>query len=59
MEVGQKGLLNCKYYKSFDKFKDAINKSLLKVSHIDKKKEIDSLLTLNFQLFDNAIYSRC
>jgi transposase len=54
----KKDCLNCKYHKSFDEFKKAINQSLLKVSQSDRKMEIDSLLTLNFQLFDNAIYSR-
>ena len=54
----KKDCLNCKYYENFEKFKDAINQSLLKVSQMDRKKEMDSLLTLNFQLFDNAIYSR-
>ena len=54
----KKDCLNCKYYENFEKFKDAINQSLLKVSQIDRKKEMDSLLTLNFQLFDNAIYNR-
>jgi len=54
----KKDCLNCKYYESFDKFKDAINQSLLKVSQSDRNKEMDSLLALNFQLFDSAIYSR-
>jgi transposase len=54
----KKDCLNCKYYECFDKFKDAINQSLLKISQIDRKKEMDSLLTLNFQLFDSAIYNR-
>jgi transposase len=54
----KKDCLNCKYYECFDEFKNAINQSLLKTSQRDKKKEIDSLLTLNFQLFDNAIYNR-
>jgi transposase len=55
----KKDCLNCKYYKCFDEFKHAINQSLLKTSQMDKKKEMDSLLTLNFQLFDSAIYGRC
>ena len=54
----KKDCLNCKYYESFDKFKDAINQSLLKVSQSDRNEEMDSLLALNFQLFDSAIYSR-
>ena len=48
----------CKYYESFDEFKDAINLSLMKVSEIEYKKELDGLLNLKFQLFDNVIYDR-
>ena len=55
----KKDCLNCKYYECFDKFKDAINQSLLKTSQTDRKKEMDSLLTLNFQLFDSTSYNRC
>ena len=47
----KKDCLNCKYYESFEKFKDAINQSLLKVSQSDKSEEMDSLFALNFQLF--------
>jgi transposase len=54
----KKDCLNCKYYKSFDEFKESINQSLLKVTKIENKKEMDSLLALNFQLFDSAIYDR-
>ena len=54
----KKDCLNCKYYEHFSKFKDAINQSFLKVSKGENKEEMDSLLTLNFQLFDNAIYDR-
>jgi transposase len=50
--------LNCKYHKTFNDFKDAINQSLLKVDKTETKKEMDTLLTLNFQLYDNAIYDR-
>ena len=34
------------------------NQSLLKVSQYERKKEMDSLLSLKFQFFDNAIYNR-
>ena len=54
----KKDCLNCKYHKSFSEFKESINQSLLKVDNGEKKEEMDSLLTLNFQLFDNAIYDR-
>ena len=50
--------LNNKYYERFDEFKDAINQTLQNVSKGENKKEMDSLLTLKFQLFDNAYYSR-
>ena len=50
--------LNNKYYERFDEFKETINQSLQKVSKGENKKEMDSLLTLKFQLFDNAYYSR-
>ena len=54
----KKDCLNCKYYESFDEFKDAINQSLMKVSEIEYKKELDGLLNLKFQLFNNVIYDR-
>jgi hypothetical protein len=42
----------------FAEFKDVINLSLKKLSLPEKKAEMDSLLTLEFQLFDDAIYQR-
>jgi transposase len=54
----KKDCLNCKYYKTFDEFKNAINNSMLKVSSSERKKEMDMLFALNFQLFDNAYYNR-
>jgi len=54
----KKDCLNCEYYESFDEFKEAINLSLQKVSQVETKKEMDTLLALNFQLFDNACYNR-
>jgi len=54
----KKDCLTCKHYECFDKFKCAIDKTLIKVSQDDRKKEMDRLLTLNFQLFDSAIYDR-
>ena len=54
----KKDCLNSKYYESFDEFKDAINQSLMKVSEIKYKKELDGLLNLKFQLFDNVINDR-
>jgi transposase len=50
----KKDCLNCKYYPCFDQFKKAINQSLLKVAQDETKKEMNTLLTLKFQLFDNA-----
>ena len=54
----KKDCLNCKYHKSFSEFKNSINQSLLKVDKCENKEEMDSLLALNFQLFDNAIYDQ-
>jgi transposase len=54
----KKDCLYCKYYDNFNEFKDAINQSLMKVSQPQRKKEMDSLLTLKFQLFNSAIYDR-
>ena len=54
----KKDCLNSRYYEHFDQFKDAINKSLMKISQIDRKKDMDKLFALKFQLFDNEIYNR-
>jgi transposase len=54
----KKECLNCRYYESFDDFKESINKTLLKATMAEKSKEMDSLLALNFQLFVSAIYGR-
>jgi len=47
----KKDCLNCKYYSKFSEFKEAIDNSLNKIITGQAKKELDSLLTLNFQLF--------
>jgi transposase len=54
----KKDCLNCKYYECFDEFKEAINCSLQKVTHSERKKEMNDLFSLKFQLFDNEIYDR-
>jgi transposase len=54
----RKDCLNGKYYERFPEFKNAIDNSLLKVSNAELKQEMDELLALKFQLFDNAIYER-
>jgi len=54
----RKDCLNCKYYEGFDEFKKAINRSLEKLTHAERKKEMGDLFALNFQLFDNASYDR-
>lgn len=54
----RKDCLNSKYYERFDEFKTSLNHSLEKVSSGEIKKEMDTLLALNFQLFDNAYYNR-
>jgi len=47
----KKDCLNCKYYSKFSEFKEAIDNSLNKIITGQAKKELDSLLALNFQLF--------
>ena len=47
----KKDCLNCKYYSKFSEFKAAIDNSLNKIITGQARKEMDSLLTLNFQLF--------
>ena len=54
----KKDCLNCKYYETFALFKEAIDKSLMKTKNHENKDELDTLLALNFQLYDNAIYER-
>jgi len=54
----KKDCLNCKYYASFVDFKSAINSSLNKTIIHENKTELDNLLKLNFQLYNNAIYCR-
>jgi transposase len=54
----RKDCLNSNYFEHFDDLKYTINQSLLMVSHGKKKTEMDSLLALNFQLYDNAKYER-
>jgi transposase len=47
----KKDCLNCKYYSKFSEFKEAIDNALNKIITGQAKKELDSLLTLNFHLF--------
>jgi transposase len=47
----KKDCLNCKYYSKFSEFKEAIDDSLYKIITGQAKKEMERLLTLNFQLF--------
>jgi len=54
----KKDCLNCKYYENFVSFKEAINKTLDKVGNYSAEKELKTLLALNFQIYDNAIYNR-
>jgi transposase len=54
----KKDCLNCKYYETFAEFKDSINKSLQKTVNHENKEDTDTLLALNFQLYDNAVYNR-
>jgi transposase len=54
----RKDCLSSVCYESFDKFKEAIVSSLLKTINHSNKTELQSLLNLNFQLYDNAFYDR-
>jgi transposase len=54
----EKDCLNCKYYETFALFKEAIDKSLMKTKNHENKEDLDTLLALNFQLYDNVIYGR-
>jgi len=47
----KKDCLNCKYYDKFCEFKAAIDFSLNKIIKKQVQKEMDSILTLNFQLY--------
>jgi transposase len=54
----KKECLNCKYYDTFDKFKTAIDNALFKIKKHENKQELETLLALNFQLYDNVVYDR-
>jgi transposase len=54
----KKDCLNCKYYKTFMDFKNAIDNSLKKTINHENKTEMTTLLNLKFQLYDNEIYNR-
>ncbi|KAA6318842.1 hypothetical protein EZS27_031196 [termite gut metagenome] len=54
----KKDCLYCRYYESFSNFKKAIEATLQKVVLKERKVELDRLLTLKFQSFNNAIYTR-
>ena len=54
----RKDCLSSVYYTTFDKFKEAIDSSLLKTINHANKTELQSLLNLKFQLYDNSIYDR-
>ena len=54
----KKDCLNCKYYSKVTEFIAAINRSIGKIENKENKKDLDSHLALNFQLYDSAIYNR-
>ena len=54
----KKDCLYCKYYENFSDFKTAIKVTLNKAMSENGKHELKSLLTLNFQLYNNANYTR-
>jgi len=54
----KKDCLNCKYYCKFCEFKNALDNSLNKIANGQVKYELDSLLSLKFQSFNNSVYCR-
>jgi transposase len=54
----KKDCLNCKYYSKCSEFVEAIQKSLQKTKNKENKNDLDTLLALNFQLYDDSIYNR-
>jgi len=54
----KKDCLYCKYYEIFSDFKTAIEGTLKKAVSEKEKNELESLLALNFQLYNSAIYDR-
>ena len=54
----KKDCLNCRYDETFKDFKNAIDLSLSKIMQHKYSAELNSLLQLKFQLYDNAYYSR-
>ena len=49
---------NCKYYNGFEKFKKAIDDFLKKMADGRYNEELDTLLSLKFQSFNNVYYDR-
>lgn len=54
----KKQCLHAVYYESFDLFKSAIT-DCIDASHTDHRQALESLLTLNFQTFDNVTLLCC
>ena len=54
----KKDCLNCKYYDEFEKFTEAIDNSLNKVTNGQVEEELGALLSLKFQSFNNSYYYR-
>jgi transposase len=54
----KKDCLNCRYYSKFSEFVEAINNSLQRIENKENKKELNTQLSLNFQLFEKSIYNR-
>jgi transposase len=54
----RKDCLNSKYFENFDDFRYAIYQSLTMVSKGKQKEKMETLLALNFQLYDSAEYER-
>ena len=54
----KKDCLYCKYYEKFSDFKTAIENTIKKTKTETGKTQLESLFSLNFQLYNNANYNR-
>ena len=54
----KQSVLRNRYYANFDSFRDAITE-FVQTSHRTQKKALASLMTLNFQLFNNEDIMAC
>jgi hypothetical protein len=58
MKWTKKECLNCEYYDTFDEFKTVIDNKPIKTKQHENIQELETLLTFNFQLYNNVVYDR-